>query len=310
MGTKVTRRNGRTAGPSSDVIALEAWAFRRAKMPGIIIPLSITAIKQGCFERAQCDTITFQVPDPGPEAQKPKKLELGCYCFRQATIREIAIPLWVKVLPRGCFKECARLVKVTVRGDAQLKKIEMHAFAGTPLTGFAIPAAVSTIDGSAFAVNICENRGFELTVDPGNKLFRVEGRWLVESGVKIVRYFGWSAPDSVLKIPLKYSVIGARSFAEVRSLGTIEFGQRVAPLVIEEFAFWKANLPEIVLPLNIETIRIGAFNYTTRVRVEKGGEEKVESSEWNKCRWKKEKQDVDGLYQAPVPPGRTHSDPR
>jgi hypothetical protein len=127
-------------------------------MPGIVIPPYIAAIGEGCFEGTQCDTITFEMPRPIPPGQPQTwKLVLGRNCFRQATIREIAIPSWVKVLPSGCFNECARLATVTVRRDAVLETIKKDAFAGTPLTEFVIPAAVTKINGSAFAVNLCEN---------------------------------------------------------------------------------------------------------------------------------------------------------
>jgi hypothetical protein len=232
--------------------------------------------------------------ESAPSAErKVEELEIGRGSFRQATIREITIPSWVEVLPSEFFKEYARLVNVTVCREAHLKIIEMEAFAGTPLTGFAVPASVSTIDGSAFAVNICENRRFRLTVDQGNNLFKVEVHWLVESGVRMVWYFGWSAPDSVLKIPLKYSVIGARSFTGIKTLRRIEFGKRETPLVIEDFAFWKANLPEIVLTPRIQVIGIRAFDYITMVRLEKGCEEPLVFSQWKIDRWS-EQVDSDG----------------
>jgi hypothetical protein len=169
-------------------------------------------------------------------------------CF---TLESILLPPSVEFLGEASFSSCNSLSSFAFESGSELTQIEAQALYGcSSLKSICLPASLQMIDGSAFACTDISR----ITVEEGNRHFRVSGDFLVDfNRSSVIRYFG---SDSRVTLSRDIKTIGTGCFSSCNMLCSLFFESGSKLSRIEGKAFTDCpSLKTIVIPQSIEELR-------------------------------------------------------
>lgn len=190
----------------------------------------VVSVGEGAFSDfyTDCDIVSLTLPD---------SVEIiGNSAFEGLTkLKEVTLPKGLKVIGDFAFGSCFSLESVTI--PEGVTDIGNSAFTNCHgIKKWNIPASVERIGRAAFF----PEKITEITVDPENQNFYVEGNCLISSdGVLIMGYGDVSIPDGV-------KIIGKEAFAYNNKISKIILPESVES--IEFLAFYNCSVTEIVIP--------------------------------------------------------------
>jgi hypothetical protein len=139
-----------TFGPLSKLSSIGCSAFRACtRLTAIVIPATVTALGDFCF--GACDSLHSVSFCPGST--------LDCVptgAFRNNGIASdestsIILPATVKMLKKGCFEGCSRVVNSPLPHDSEIVRIEERAFADcVELKAMVLPTTLEFVGRECF----------------------------------------------------------------------------------------------------------------------------------------------------------------
>ena len=141
--------------PDAILETIDDYAFAQSSIKNIIIPSSVTSIREGAFQATPLSTVTFE----GSVSTPSSLLSIGNYAFSGSnSLTSITIPSSVESIGNGAFEYCSLLSTINISsGDSPLT-IGNYAFTGAnSLASITIPARVTRIGDGAFAIWEPEN---------------------------------------------------------------------------------------------------------------------------------------------------------
>lgn len=246
---------------SGYVTGIGELALSYAKMTGITIPESVTAIGSGAFQSSKLATVTF--------AGTPAITTIGARAFNSCSaLTAFTVPATVESIGASAFAYCSELATVTFDGTPTITTIGNNAFGDCKkLTAFTIPESVTTLGKTVFwfagltSLHIpagvtsigqalyCSSPVASLTIDEANPkyadlgcngVFEKDKNKLVAGGAAT------TVPDGI-------TTIGQEAFWGEEGAFTLVLPESVT--AIEERAFHMASgLTELTIPSGITYI--------------------------------------------------------
>jgi hypothetical protein len=185
--------------PVSEVLYTKARLNAKAKK--LIIPDSVTTIKEGAFGEF-------------------------------LALEEVIIGNGLKIIPDGIFRNSASLTSVTIGNS--VTKIGYHAFLGcTSLTDIVIPRNVKLIDDEVF---LRCNSLVNIFVDDGNAWYSDVNGVLFSKDASALIQYPMAKPESVYVVPSTVKEIKSHSFDGARYLTDVELHDDIVKIGVEAFS--------------------------------------------------------------------------
>ena len=247
---------------NSNIQTIESHAFCYSKIDEIYFPASVKELKKGwCCGAKELAKIIIS-PSNGQFIFKEDKYLLGKtdpngdqfdkLLFANRRIKEISIPLNIKVISSFAFDNCKNLTKVEISPNSNLQTIESNAFSYSTIKEIFIPPKVSKICEDAFYE--C-NDLTKIEFSPNSNLQTIESNAF--SFLNIEKIF----------IPPKVSKICEDAFHFCQNLAKIEFSQNSNLQTIESHAFSCSAVKEIIIPPKVSKICEYAFSDCYRLQI-------------------------------------------
>jgi hypothetical protein len=225
----------------SKLTRIKRSAFADASLTSVSLPAALDTIESAAF----CDQpLSFMIFEPGSKLRRIEEAALyGC-----SSLKWICLPASVEFLGEGAFMDCSSLSSLTFESGSKLTEIHPKAFYGcSSLESLCLPAPLQVIDGSALA----KTRISKVTIDEGNRHFRISGHYLLDStGIWVIRYFG---SNSTVTLSPSIQILTHHCFLDCGFLCSLkcESGSTLAR-IDEEALCDCSSLQTVSLPASVE----------------------------------------------------------
>ena len=248
---------------SNNITVIEEAAFEGAKVNGLVLPNTISALHRFCFSSAYVTTLTIpplvtvlpesafmyiqQVYDTETGEDLPINIilpqnltRIGTSCFEAAAIKQIAIPDTVTEIGDNAFNYCDQLASIAL--PPNLQKISNRMLSGCmSLTSITIPASVTEIGRQAFS---------------GSGLTSIT----IPSTVTTLGSSAFNGCESLAHMDIQANVTEIPDgFAEESGRTSVTLPDTVETIGRSAFASYRANLTEITIPASVTSIGDYAF---------------------------------------------------
>jgi hypothetical protein len=190
--------------------------------------------------------------------------------FYESSLESIMIPNNVEILGPQCFSHCKSLSSITFESSSHLTRIESEAFSYSSLHSIMIPSSVEILGSSWFLY--CESLS-SITFELNSRLTRSVGLKVIPA-----KGFSWSGLTSIV-IPATILIVERQAFSDCYSLTELLWAEGSQVKVIEEEAFERTQLKQLIIPASLHYIGARMCLATTELLLPRGAQMRM-FEEW------------------------------
>ena len=220
------------------------YAFANTRIESVVLPESVTQIKERAFYRTEClKSVVFS----------ENLEEIGEYAFCESAISSVELPDSLKSIGSFAFQNCASLADVIIRGKTIISE---RAFNNTPWLDMNDDEWLIVGDGCLLKAN-----------------HKPDGDTaVIPDGVKYIEATSLFSSSNITTVIFPKSVIeiGSESFAEISKLENVVLPENLKK--IGRSAFKGTSINAIEFPSSLEAIGEYAFcdTYLTEITLPEG----------------------------------------
>ena len=223
----------------SGLKTIGASAFEGSGITNIIVPETLTTIGKAAFKNSAIREISLvKVTNIGASAFE------GCKSLTKAVLGNS-----IEELPDSLFKGCSSLKEFTIPEKVSI--IGDDCLLGTAIENLTIPAKLTNLGVGALGSSAIKS----VSVDSGNKTFKVEDNFLKNTAGKLIAYLG---SESEVTLPVSDAGVADGVFAGNTSIKKITLPETVKTVTSNMF-YGCLGVETIVLD-GVTTIDANAFD--------------------------------------------------
>ena len=223
----------------SGLKTIEDSAFEGSGIANIIVPETLTTIGEAAFKNSAIKEISLvKVTKIGESAFE------GCKSLTKAVLGNA-----IEELPDSLFKGCSSLKEFTIPEKVSI--IGDECLFGTAIENLKIPAKLTNLGVGALGSSAIKN----VSVDSGNKTFKVEDKFLKTTAGKLVAYLG---SETEVTLPVSDAGVANGLFAGNTTIKKIVLPETVK--TVTSNMFYSCLGVETIVLDGVTTIEANAFN--------------------------------------------------
>lgn len=229
--------------------------FENDLIDKIEIPSHIREIGDAAFKGCNINQIDFQ---------RDSKLEIiEQYCFAATNIKNIVIPSGVKIIAKGVFEYCQKLISIDFHDDSELITIDEKAFLKSSINRLTIPAKVAHLN-EGWCQNTSNLNIIQLSKDNLHFSYLDES-FIIGKGIERKILFFARRNIKKVAIPDFIKKIESHAFECCQQLQVVKISKDSELKVINNFAFHKSLICHITIPKSVVKIGQSAFRDCTNL---------------------------------------------